>query len=110
MADIKNIILDTKEEELEKVLSPFIQHQFPSFMRSDYGKLILFIKAYYEWMETKGNPGYAISNLNNMWDVDRNLEEFYINFKRLYLESFPDFVATNSAGEKPNKKTLLNLS
>ena len=48
MAQIKSIVLNTPAEALEDVLSPFIEEQFPSFMRSDYRKLILFIKAYYE--------------------------------------------------------------
>ena len=107
MVDIKSIILDTPTEKLENLLSPFIQEQFPGFIRSDYPKLILFIKAYYEWLETQNNPGYVLSKLDSVGDVDKNLEEFYSHFKNTYLESFPDVLATNISGNKPNKKTLL---
>jgi len=107
MIDIKSIILDTPTEKLENLLSPFIQEQFPEFIRSDYPKLTLFIKSYYEWLETQNNPGYVLSKLDSVGDVDKNLEEFYSHFKNTYLESFPDMFATNINGNKPNKKTLL---
>ncbi|MBM3202281.1 hypothetical protein FJZ55_00020 [Candidatus Woesearchaeota archaeon] len=107
MVNIKNIILDTSLEKLENLLSPFIQEQFPAFIRSDYPKLVLFIKAYYEWLETQNNPGYVLSKLDSIGDIDKNTEEFYSHFKNTYLESFPDLLATNISGNKPNKKTLL---
>jgi len=107
MVNIKNIILDTSVEKLENLLSPFIQEQFPAFIRSDYPKLVLFIKAYYEWLETQNNSGYVLSKLDSIGDIDKNTEEFYSHFKNTYLESFPDLLATNISGNKPNKKTLL---
>ena len=47
MVELKNIIINNPTETLEKILSPFIQEQFPSFVRRDYRKLVLFIKSYY---------------------------------------------------------------
>ena len=107
MSAINNIILDTSEEELENLLSPFIEEQFPSFMREDYRKLVLFIKAYYEWLEKSGNPGYVLSKMDTVFDLDCNAEEFYEYFKQTFLATFPDMLATNPSGNKPNKKTLL---
>ena len=107
MVDLKNIILTKPTEDLERILSPFIEEQFPSFVRRDYRKLVLFLKAYYEWSESKGNPGYVLSNLDTIYDIDRSLEEFYSHFKSTYLEGFPDVLATNISGRKPNKNTLL---
>lgn len=107
MTAINNIVLNTEAEALEHLLSPFIKEQFPLFMQTDYPKLVLFIKAYYEWMEQEGNVGYLTSKLDTVWDVDRNLEEFYSHFKNTYLDSFPELFAVNDSGNKPNKKTLL---
>lgn len=107
MIDIKNIILNTSSEQLETIISPFIEQQFPLFMQRDYRKLVLFIKSYYEWMEKQGNPGFVLSRLNTIYDVDRSLEEFYDHFKSTYLEGFTEVFATNIDGNKPNKNTLL---
>ena len=107
MSGIKNIILETSTEELENLLSPFIREQFPNFIRTDYPKLVLFIKAYYEWMEQQGNAGYIISKMDTIFDVDANAEEFYDHFKKTYLASFPELFAVNADGKSPNKKTLL---
>jgi len=107
MAAVNNIVLTTEAEALEKILSPFIQEQFPSFMQTDYRKLVLFIKAYYEWMEQKGNPGYVLSKLDTIWDSDRSLDEFYSHFKNTYLLSFPELFAVNADGKTPNKNLLL---
>ena len=107
MAAINNIILNTEAEALEDLLSPFIKEQFPLFVQTDYPKLVLFIKAYYEWLEQEGNVGYLTSKLDTVWDVDLNLDEFYSHFKNTYLNSFPEIFAENDSGNKPNKKTLL---
>lgn len=107
MADLKEIILNNSTETLDRILSPFIEEQFPLFVRTDHRKLILFIKAYYEWLEKESNPGYVLANLDSVGDVDENLEQFYSHFKKTYLEGFPDFVGTNENSETPNKKTLI---
>jgi len=107
MASIKTIILNSSTEELESILSPFIEEQFPTFIRKDYRKLILFIKSYYEWLDKKGNYGNTIQKLSTIFDVDSNLDEFYSHFKATYLDGFPETFAESVDGNKPNKKTLL---
>jgi len=107
MPDIKSIVLGTPAEALEDVLSPFIEEQFPSFMRSDYRKLILFIKAYYEWAETQNNPSFVNQKVGSIRDVDNSLEQFYTHFKNMYLDGFPEQLAINIDGNQPNKRTLI---
>jgi hypothetical protein len=104
---VSNIILNTNEETLENILSPFIEQQFPQFVRTDHRKLVLFVKAYYEWLEKQGNPGFVVSHLDEVADIDGNLEQFFDHFKHTYLEGFPELLATTVTGNKPNKKTLL---
>ncbi len=101
MADIKSIVLSTPVEALEDVLSPFIEEQFPSFVRSDYRKLVLFIKAYYEWSEKEGNPAFVNSKLDMVMDADNSLDEFYSHFKSSYLLGFPEQLAFNVDGNTP---------
>lgn len=107
MPDIKSIVLSTPAEALEDVLSPFIEEQFPSFVRSDYRKLILFIKAYYEWAEKEGNPAFVNSKLGSIIDADNSLDEFYSHFKSAYLQGFPEQLAVTIDGNTPNRRTLL---
>jgi hypothetical protein len=107
MSTVNNIVLETRTEELERILSPFIEEQFPDFMKADYRKLVLFIKSYYEWCEKTGNPGYVLSNVNFAQDTDKSLEEFYSHFRETYLRGFVDTFATDSTGRMPNKNTLL---
>lgn len=107
MADIKSIILNTPAEELQDIISPFIEGQFPNFMQSDYRKLVLFVKAYYEWMEQQGNAAFVTSKFSSAIDVDNNLEEFYSHFAATYLDGFPSKLATSVDGNTANKKTLL---
>ena len=107
MDAIKNIIINTPEESLEKILSPFIKEQFPSFMQTDYSKLVLFVKAYYEWLEQTGNPSFVLSKMQTVHDIDENADEFFSYFKNTFMASFPDVLAVDTNGNKPNKKTLL---
>ena len=107
MESLNKIILETSDEKLENIISPFIREQFPNFVREDYGKLVLFLKAYYEWAEQEGNAGYVMSKLDTVWDVDQNLEQFFSHFQNTYLIFFPEVLAENESGEKPNKTTLL---
>lgn len=107
MPDIKSIIINTPSETLEDILSPFIEEQFPSFMRSDHRKLMLFIKAYYEWMEQTGNVGFVSRKLDSVIDIDNNLNQFYDHFKSTYMNGFPEVLAVTTDAETPNKQTLL---
>ncbi len=107
MISIKNILKISTPETLEDIISPFIESQFPDFMKKDHTSLILFIKAYYEWLESNTNPGYFISKLNKVPDVDIGLASFYEHFQNTYMNSFPDGLAISVKGDRPDKSTLL---
>ena len=64
MSGLSKIILNSTPESLEDMISPFIDSQFPDFIKSEHRNLIIFIRCYYEWLEQRGNPGYALPNLN----------------------------------------------
>jgi hypothetical protein len=79
----------------EKLISPFIQSQFPAFYEEEGPQFIAFIKAYYEWMETEGQAIYQTRRLTEYRDIDSTLEDFVLYFKEKYLKNIQFDLATN---------------
>lgn len=65
--------------------------QFPGFIRddSDYQTFIQFVEAYYQWLETTGNPEERSKNLLNYADIDNTITEFEEYFFNEFLQYFP---------------------
>ena len=42
-------------KDIEKLISPLIESQFPAVYREDGPQLVAFVKAYYEWLENGGS-------------------------------------------------------
>ena len=82
---------------VEKFISNFIESQLPAFYQEDGENFILFIKAYYEWMETEsttheaadGGPIVEARELMGYRDIDSTLERFLIHFQQKYLYGIP---------------------
>ena len=70
----------------------FISSQIPEHIKDDYEMYELFLKAYYEWMCSTGNPIYAVDNLSSFLDIDKAPEFFYKYLKDEILSEFPDNV------------------
>jgi len=83
------------EFSTEKFVSNFITNQFPQFYREDGENFILFMKAYYEWMESSGNPVYQSRRLYDYRDIDNTLETFLEFFQKKYLYGIPFNVISN---------------
>lgn len=62
-------------------VTPFIETQFPSIYLEDSKNLVLFLEAYYEYLELN-----SISKVN---DIDETLNEFLSFFNSKYLSNFP---------------------
>jgi hypothetical protein len=85
--------------------SLLIPSQLPEFIRDDtsYANFVLFLQAYYEWLETTNaansastivsanNQGvtYATKNLLNYDDIDNTIDEFIQYFSNDFLNYFP---------------------
>ena len=82
-------------KDVEKLISPLIENQFPSFYREEGTQFIAFVKAYYEWLETSGNVLDRARNLPNYRDIDTTLDEFIVHFKEKYLKNIQFDTATN---------------
>ena len=66
---------------IETKISNFIENQFPSFYRDEGRNFVLFMKAYYEWLESSQNPIYHSRNLLNYSDIDNTLGSFLEYFQ-----------------------------
>ena len=82
-------------KQFEKLISPFVESQFPSFYREEGGQFIAFVKAYYEWLESTNNPLWYARRLTDLRDIDTTLDEFIVYFKEKYLKNIQFDTATN---------------
>lgn len=74
----------------DKTVSSFIESQVPEYLREEGPKLVAFLKAYYEWMETTGQMTDASKSLLKNQDIDTTtLSGFYDYFRREVLADFP---------------------
>ena len=77
--------------------SILIPSQLPEFIRDDpnYENFVLFLQAYYEWMEQKGNITDVSKNLLNYDDIDNTTEEFIKYFQNDFLSYFPSEILSS---------------
>ena len=80
---------------IEKLVSPHIASQFPSFYRSDGPNFVAFVQAYYEWMESSGNPLYHSRRLLEYADIDETADQFIKYFKNTYINALPETVVAD---------------
>lgn len=88
--------------DVEKFISPLIESQFPSFYREEGPNFILFVKAYYEWMEdyysvitTSSNTSFTIDDkITGSTSGAEGIVVDVIDSKKLYVKVlFPEFIA-----------------
>lgn len=87
----------------EKFISNFIENQFPRFYQEDGPNFILFVKAYYEWLESSGEVegdgnGGAIREARELLtyrDIDDTIERFLEYFQKKYLYGIPFAIIAN---------------
>jgi hypothetical protein len=82
-------------KSIEKFISPYIESQFPDFYKQEGPLFIAFVKAYYEWMESRNETLYHARNLTDYRDIDKTLDEFIIFFKTKYLSDIQFSIASN---------------
>ena len=97
----------------QKFISNFIENQFPKFYQEDGPDFILFVKAYYEWLENAEQDGYGSPvresrELLNYRDIDNTIERFLEYFQKKYLYGIPFNIIANKRLDR--KSTRLNSS
>jgi hypothetical protein len=85
--------------------SLLVPYQLPEFIRDnpDYSNFVLFLQAYYEWMEENGEVTDRSKNLLNYKDIDSTTEEFTKYFYNDFLQYFPVEILAN-------KKEVLKIA
>lgn len=66
-------------------VSPLIESQFPAFYREEGPLFVQFVKEYYKWLESTGNPLYHSRHLLQYNDVDKTLDEFLPHIQQKFL-------------------------
>ncbi len=84
---------------VEQYISNFVKNQFPSFYEKEGPVFILFMEAYYEWLEQDGNAVGESRNLFEYRDIDttisNNIEDFLGHFQQKYLYGIPYNIISN---------------
>ena len=83
------------EFAVEKFISNFVQNQFPLFYQEEGPDFILFMKAYYEWLESEGQAIYQGRRLFDYRDIDSTVEDFLEFFQKKYLYGIPFKIIAN---------------
>src|ERR1700722_764943 len=80
---------------MDKIINQFIPAQFPSFYNQLGPNFIAFVRAYYEWMSSEGNPVHETRSLLNYMDVDQTKDAFLTHFQNEYMLNLPTNMAAS---------------
>tara|TARA_B110000467_G_scaffold31927_1_gene28839 strand:- start:12099 stop:15233 length:3135 start_codon:yes stop_codon:yes gene_type:complete len=80
----------SKHPENDKFLSVHIPFQVPDFVGEDHEAFIVFIQAYFRYLELLGSPAEVITNLDSYVDVDETVDDFIKLFREGYLHDIPE--------------------
>lgn len=80
---------------IENKLSTLVQGQFPSFYAEEGENFILFMKAYYEFLEQSGKQSHELRKLEEYKDIDDTLDEYIEYFRRTVMAEIPENVIAN---------------
>lgn len=76
--------------DIVKTISNKIANQFPDVYRETGEDLVLFLEAYYEFLEsTPEYSEYLNRTIFDANDIDKTLDDFIVHFKYKYLSQFP---------------------
>ena len=80
---------------IEKKISNFVESQFPQFYLDEGPNFVLFVKAYYEWLESEGQAIGMARTIFDLRDIDNTIEPFLEHFQQKYLYGIPFNVIVN---------------
>lgn len=76
-------------KEIERIISPLIQTQFPEFYQEEGPRFIDFVKQYYAWMEQENQALGLSRTLFNVRDIDKTSDQFVTYFNQKYMKGLP---------------------
>jgi hypothetical protein len=80
---------------MSNTISLLVRQQLPEFIRSDYDTFVVFVEAYYAWMEQTGNAINLSKNIPTYMDLDSTLNAFTNFFINQFLPLFPPNLLSN---------------
>ena len=86
--------------------SPLLKDMVPDFIATDHTLFLQFLTAYYEWMETEGNPTYESLKMLERRDVDDTVDGFVKYFSKEFLKNFPETFASASTDKRKLVKNV----
>ena len=77
--------------------SLLVPSQLPEFIRDEpsYSNFVLFLQAYYKWLETTGQVTDRTKNILNYIDIDKTDNEFLDYFYNEFLPYFPQNIVAD---------------
>ena len=77
---------------IEEKLSTLVRNQFPSFYQEEGENFILFMKAYYEYMEQSGKAQHELKKIESYKDIDETVTEYIEYFRRTLMAEIPETI------------------
>lgn len=74
-------------DTLEKTISNLVEKQFPEVFQENGPIFVLFVKKYYEWLETQDQVNFHTRNYFEYKDIDETTDNFLGYFKETYLKN-----------------------
>lgn len=71
------------------LISTLVESQVPNFVADNNEKFLTFMKAYYEFLESKDKPYYDVKRLSEYQDIDKTIDQFAEQLKKEFLANFP---------------------
>ncbi len=96
-------VLEGVSLDIDNGVSYLLKDQVPDFIVTDHSKFLDFLEAYYEWMETEGNPKYESNKLIGYRDIDDTVDEYIDFFAKEFIVNFPK----EFADKNTDKTTLI---
>jgi hypothetical protein len=72
-----------------KLASKLLPSRLPEFVREDARMFVLFLSAYYDWLDNQGNPSWGINNFLLELDIDQTEAKFISSFWDSYMATVP---------------------
>lgn len=84
------MILNKPYDYCKRLISPFVESQFPLLFKNEGQRLIEFVTAYYEFEEQTAYQFLNVSScMTDKDDIDTTLDEFVVFFKSKYMRDLP---------------------
>lgn len=108
--DILDIItLDGVSLDIDNGVSNLVGRQVPSFVATDHGQFVEFLKQYYEWMEFEDNPKYESNNLIHYRDIDDTKDVFVKRFTNELADGLPFILGSTQTDKRKMVKRMLDF-